>query len=64
MITGLHGFHVIIGTVFIIVCFGRFWRCHFTRQHHLGFEFATWYWHFVDVVWLFVYIIVYWWGGY
>jgi len=63
MITGLHGFHVIIGTLFIVVCFLRFRRGHFTREHHLGFEFAAWYWHFVDVVWLFVYISLYWWGG-
>jgi heme/copper-type cytochrome/quinol oxidase subunit 3 len=63
MITGLHGFHVIIGTLFLFVCFLRFKRSHFTRQHHLGFEFAAWYWHFVDVVWLFVYSTLYWWGG-
>jgi len=63
MITGLHGTHVIIGTIFIFVCFIRFIKSHFTLEHHLGFEFATWYWHFVDIVWLFVYIFVYWWGG-
>jgi len=63
MITGLHGFHVIIGTIFIIVCFFRFLRAHFTKTHHLGFEFASWYWHFVDVVWLFVYMFIYCWGG-
>lgn len=63
MITGLHGLHVIIGTLFIIVCFVRFRKSHFTRQHHLGFEFSAWYWHFVDVVWLFVYTAIYWWGG-
>jgi cytochrome c oxidase subunit 3 len=63
MITGLHGTHVIIGTIFIFVCFLRFLRCHFTREHHLGFEFSAWYWHFVDVVWLFVYIAIYCWGG-
>jgi cytochrome c oxidase subunit 3 len=64
MITGLHGCHVIIGTLFLMVCFARTMRGHFTRTHHLGFEFSVWYWHFVDVVWLFVYIFVYWWGGY
>jgi len=64
MITGLHGTHVIIGTLFIIVCLLRLRASHFTRQHHLGFEFAAWYWHFVDVVWLFVYVAVYWWGGF
>jgi len=63
MITGLHGVHVIVGTIFIMVCYGRFMNFHFTREHHLGFEFSVWYWHFVDAVWLFVYIFVYWWGG-
>lgn len=63
MITGLHGFHVIVGTIFIFIMFIRYLRRHFTRQHHLGFEFAAWYWHFVDVVWLYVYIIIYWWGS-
>jgi cytochrome c oxidase subunit 3 len=64
MTTGLHGFHVIIGTLFILVCFIRFRRRHFTKTHHLGFEFSAWYWHFVDVVWLFVYLSIYWWGGF
>jgi len=64
MITGLHGTHVIVGTLFIFVNFLRFIRSHFTREHHLGFEFGAWYWHFVDVVWLFVYIAIYCWGGY
>jgi len=63
MITGLHGSHVIIGTLFIFVTFLRFLQRHFTKEHHLGFEFAAWYWHFVDVVWLYVYIIVYCWGS-
>jgi cytochrome c oxidase subunit 3 len=62
-LTGLHGLHVIIGTIFISVCFGRFLLAHFTRKHHLGFEFASWYWHFVDVVWLFLYVFVYIWGS-
>jgi len=62
-LTGLHGAHVIIGSIFIFVCFIRFLNSHFTRKHHLGFEFASWYWHFVDVVWLFLYIFVYIWGG-
>lgn len=62
MITGLHGAHVIVGTLFISVCFVRFYKCHFTRTHHLGFEFSTWYWHFVDAVWLIVYITLYWWS--
>jgi len=61
--TGFHGFHVIIGTIFIAVCAVRLYYHHFTREHHVGFEAAAWYWHFVDVVWLFLYIMVYWWGG-
>jgi cytochrome c oxidase subunit 3 len=62
-LTGLHGLHVIIGSVFIFVCFIRFLNAHFTVKHHLGFEFASWYWHFVDVVRLFLYVFVYIWGG-
>jgi len=62
-LTGLHGLHVIIGSIFIFVCFFRFLRFHFTKKHHLGFEFASWYWHFVDVVWLFLFVFVYIWGG-
>ena len=61
-LTGLHGAHVIIGTIFISVCYYRFLNAHFTTKHHLGFEFASWYWHFVDVVWLFLYVFVYIWG--
>ena len=63
MSTGFHGFHVIIGTIFIIVCFFRHIYYHFTKNHHLGFECAAWYWHFVDVVWLFLFITIYWWGN-
>lgn len=63
MLTGFHGFHVFIGTSFIIVCFFRMWLNHFTSKHHFGFEAAAWYWHFVDVVWLFLFITVYWWGS-
>jgi cytochrome c oxidase subunit 3 len=62
--TGFHGFHVIIGTTFIFICFIRYLRGHFTSIHHIGFEAAAWYWHFVDVVWLFLYLILYCWGGY
>lgn len=63
MATGFHGFHVMIGTCFIIVCFIRLLNSHFTTQHHFGFEAAAWYWHFVDVVWLFLFISIYWWGS-
>jgi len=63
MITELHGAHVIVGTIFICVNLARFLSLHFTKEHHLGFEFGAWYWHFVDAVWLFVYVFVYWWGG-
>ncbi|HEY4874958.1 MAG TPA: cytochrome c oxidase subunit 3, partial [Puia sp.] len=63
MATGFHGMHVIIGTIFIAVCFVRLIFSHFTKQHHIGFEAATWYWHFVDVVWLFLFVSIYWWGS-
>jgi len=63
MCTGFHGLHVLIGTTFIFVCFLRAINYHFTTGHHLGFEAAAWYWHFVDVVWLFLFVMVYWWGG-
>lgn len=63
MLTGFHGFHVIIGTIFIIVCLIRLIAGHFTSTHHVGFESAAWYWHFVDVVWLALYVSVYWWGS-
>jgi cytochrome c oxidase subunit 3 len=63
MATGFHGAHVIIGTLFIIVCFLRTIFSHYTREHHFGFEAAAWYWHFVDVVWLFLFVSIYWWGG-
>ena len=60
--TGFHGFHVFVGTCFLTVCLIRLYKNHFTREHHFGFEAAAWYWHFVDVVWLFLFIAVYWWG--
>lgn len=63
MATGFHGFHVIIGSCFLLVCAVRMYYGHFTREHHFGFEAAAWYWHFVDVVWLFLFITIYWWGS-
>lgn len=62
--TGFHGLHVIIGSTFLIVCLLRQLKFHFTSNHHFGFEAAAWYWHFVDVVWLFLYVSIYWWGSY
>jgi cytochrome c oxidase subunit 3 len=63
MATGFHGAHVIIGSIFLIVCLFRAYAGHFTPTHHLGFEFAAWYWHFVDVVWLFLFACIYVWGA-
>jgi cytochrome c oxidase subunit 3 len=63
MATGFHGFHVLVGTIFLIVCLMRANAGHFTTKQHLGFEFAAWYWHFVDVVWLFLFAAIYVWGG-
>ena len=63
MATGFHGFHVIVGTIFLIVCLVRSYKGHFTPQQHFGFEAAAWYWHFVDVVWLFLFLCIYVWGG-
>nr|YP_010710345.1 cytochrome c oxidase subunit III [Dyscolus irriguus]WCS92103.1 cytochrome c oxidase subunit 3 [Dyscolus irriguus] len=63
MATGFHGLHVIIGTTFLLVCLIRHYFNHFSSIHHFGFEAAAWYWHFVDVVWLFLYISIYWWGS-
>jgi cytochrome c oxidase subunit 3 len=62
MATGFHGAHVIIGTIFLAVCWWRTVKGHFTADHHFGFEAAAWYWHFVDVVWLFLFCFVYVWG--
>nr|YP_009317199.1 cytochrome c oxidase subunit III [Stathmopoda auriferella]AOX13379.1 cytochrome c oxidase subunit III [Stathmopoda auriferella] len=63
MATGFHGLHVIIGTIFLLICLIRHLNNHFSKNHHFGFEAAAWYWHFVDVVWLFLYISIYWWGN-
>ncbi|MQQ09425.1 cytochrome c oxidase subunit 3 [Epibacterium sp. SM1979] len=63
MATGFHGFHVIIGTIFLTVCLIRAMNGEFTPEQHVGFEAAAWYWHFVDVVWLFLFVAVYIWGA-
>jgi cytochrome c oxidase subunit 3 len=63
MATGFHGAHVIIGTVFLAVCLLRLQMGHFTPEKHVGFEAAAWYWHFVDVVWLFLFASIYIWGA-
>jgi len=63
MATGFHGFHILIGSIFLFVCLIRAMKDHFNKYHHFGFEAAAIYWHFVDVVWLFLFVAVYWWGG-
>ena len=63
MATGFHGFHVLVGTIFLIVCLLRALKGDFTPKQHFGFEAAAWYWHFVDVVWLFLFFSIYIWGG-
>jgi len=63
MATGFHGFHVCIGTRFLRVCLVRVYKHQRTKEHHFGFEAAAWYWHFVDVVWLFLFVAVYCWGN-
>jgi heme/copper-type cytochrome/quinol oxidase subunit 3/predicted secreted protein len=61
MLTGFHGIHVLIGSIFLFVCMCRFLLIHFTRAHHFGYEAAIWYWHFVDVIWVFLYLFIYFW---
>jgi cytochrome c oxidase subunit 3 len=63
MATGFHGFHVIVGTIFLAVCLVRAYAGHFKPDQHFGFEAAAWYWHFVDVVWIFLFCSIYWWGA-
>nr|ALO77426.1 cytochrome c oxidase subunit 3 [Attagenus hottentotus] len=61
--TGFHGLHVLIGSTFLLVCLIRLINNHFSPIHHFGFEAAAWYWHFIDVVWLLLYVSIYWWGS-
>jgi len=63
MLTGFHGFHVFIGALMLLFITLRLQKGHFTPQRHFGFEGAAWYWHFVDVVWLFLFVAIYWWGS-
>jgi len=63
MLTGLHGLHVIVGVFFLVVCFIRLLRNHFLTNHYLGLVFAIWYWHFVDIIWIALYIFLYCWGN-
>ena len=63
MATGFHGFHVLVGTIFLAICYVRAVKGDFTPKAHFGFEAAAWYWHFVDVVWLFLFVSIYVWGG-
>jgi len=59
LLTGFHGSHVLVGNLFLIVCFFRLRKFHFTKEHHIGFISAVYYWHFVDLIWLFVYYLQY-----
>lgn len=61
--TGFHGLHVLIGSRFLFICLLRTLMHHFSDGHHFGFEAAAWYWHFVDVVWICLYLCIYWWGS-
>nr|YP_009164275.1 cytochrome c oxidase subunit III [Amynthas corticis]AIR76372.1 cytochrome c oxidase subunit III [Amynthas corticis] len=61
--TGFHGLHVLIGSSFLLICLLRTLLHHSSNGHHFGFEAAAWYWHFVDVVWICLYLCIYWWGS-
>lgn len=63
ILTGLHGLHVLVGATFLLVCLWRASRLHFTMWKQVGFKAAVWYWHFVDVVWIFLFLVVYIWSG-
>lgn len=60
MMTGFHGLHVTLGTIMLLVCFFRILKGHFDKENHFVYEASAWYWHFVDVVWLFLFFVVYW----
>lgn len=64
IITGFHGFHVIIGRIFLLIILIRIYYNHISSYHHFGFEAASWYWHFVDIIWIIVFSIIYWWNYY
>lgn len=63
MLTGFHGFHVFLGGIMLLVCLFRSLLNHFSKGNHIGFITSAWYWHFVDVVWIFLFLFVYWWGN-
>jgi cytochrome c oxidase subunit 3 len=63
MLTGFHGFHVFLGTIMLVICLIRGFNYQFSPQIHVGFIISSWYWHFVDVVWIFLFFMVYWWGN-
>nr|UJY97867.1 cytochrome c oxidase subunit III [Anastatus fulloi] len=63
MSTGFHGLHVLVGTIFLLINFFRILKNNYSSSHHFGFEAAAWYWHFVDVVWLFLYMLIYFWSS-
>lgn len=61
LLTGCHGLHVFVGLILLIISSFRLLKAHFSKSSHLGFKVAIWYWHFVDIIWIFVYLIIYWW---
>nr|UFY97916.1 cytochrome c oxidase subunit III [Hyalopterus arundiniformis] len=63
MATGFHGLHVMIGTIFLIINLMRMIKLHFSFIHHISFELSAWYWHFIDIIWLFLYMTFYWWNN-
>nr|YP_010449160.1 cytochrome c oxidase subunit III [Anatoecus icterodes]YP_010605971.1 cytochrome c oxidase subunit III [Anatoecus dentatus]UTT72539.1 cytochrome c oxidase subunit 3 [Anatoecus icterodes]WAN81292.1 cytochrome c oxidase subunit III [Anatoecus dentatus] len=61
--TGFHGIHVLVGSIFLFIVLIRLMKFHLSKNHHISFEVSAWYWHFVDVVWLFLFLSIYWWGS-